>query len=131
MTSELYSQPNNKMKGGWSPKSHYSKETFAKKIYNTYTSYRKLETQKMTLKEFYLRKLLQDSLASMFDRLVLPKKQAYKKIKGAQVNTPSISSSKFKWRETEDEEMTPRCIPYMLLLKGQNVQLSQNILSLG
>ena len=77
MTSELRSHPNNKMKGGKPPKSHYSKETFAIGIYNNYTSYKRLRTEKMTPKEFYLKKkkLLSESRASVCDRLVLPKKR--------------------------------------------------------
>ena len=51
MTGELHSHPNNKMRGGRPPKSHDSKGTFARKIYNNYTSYKRLRTEKMTPKE--------------------------------------------------------------------------------
>lgn len=54
--AELYSQQKDMRKEGRPLKSHYYKETFVKKIYNNYTSYRKLKIEKMTLKEFYLRK---------------------------------------------------------------------------
>ncbi|KAH7657797.1 hypothetical protein IHE45_17G045100 [Dioscorea alata] len=88
-------------KGGRPPRFHQSKNTFAKKIYNNYTSYRKLQTEKMTPREFYLRKknLLSESRASVFDRLALPKKQSYKK------TTPFIPRSRFQWIRKQDEEM--------------------------
>ena len=67
MTSELRSHQNNEVKGGRPPKSHYSKEIFAKRIYNNYTSYKRLRTEKMMPKEFTLRnkKLLLESWASV------------------------------------------------------------------
>ena len=107
MTGELRSHPNNKMKGGRPPKSHYSKETFAKKIYNNYASYKRLKTEKMTPKEFALRKkkLLLESRISVFDRLTTPQGQAYNKLKGAQAAMSSTSCSKFQWRRKDDEEM--------------------------
>lgn len=40
----------------------------------------------------------------MFDRLALLKNQVYKKLKGAQVTTPSFSCLKFQWRRKKDEE---------------------------
>ena len=95
IVGELRSQPNNKMKGGWPPKSHYSKETFAKRIYNNYTFYNKLKIKKMKPKEFALRKkkLLLESRASVFDQLTTPKGQVYNKLKGAQAAMSSTSHS--------------------------------------
>ena len=67
MTGELCFHLNNEIKAGRPPKSHYSKEIFAKRIYNNYTSYKRLRTEKMMPKEFTLRKkkLLLESWASV------------------------------------------------------------------
>ena len=134
MIGELGSHPNNKMKGGRLPKSHYSNETTAKRIYNNYTSYRKLKTEKMTPKEFALRKKksLLESRAFVFYRLIAPKGQAYNKLKGAQAAISSTSHSKFQWKRQKDEDMEDLKVhTTWVITEGSEHPLEQNIPLLG
>ena len=81
-------------------KCYHPKETHAKKIYNSYTSSGKLRTKTFRPKKFQLKKkkkkkLILQSKVSIYNKLVLLKRQEYKKPRKTQVAMCSTSHLKF------------------------------------